>query len=233
MLSSISMRTLKVSKTVPVRGLAGAKRPVCLRAPRGPQDLCGASHPSTRTALVSILSSVTCNVVAGPVPRVVHTGGRAARAQCFISDAAAPYESYNLHAPSADSGEEKKQAVNYDFLVIGSGIAGLTYALKVAESGSVAVITKESVSEGCTAYAQGGVCAVLDPLDSVQDHMHDTIVAGNFLNDARYGHFIQHANFVCMCTSLFWGILWKFYIAEMSSCCAAESGSDSFAGLSK
>jgi len=77
--------------------------------------------------------------------------------------------------------------VNYDFVVIGSGIAGLTYALRVAEFGSVAVITKESLSEGCTVYAQGGVCAVLDPLDSVRSHIDDTIVAGNFLNDERCG----------------------------------------------
>jgi FAD binding domain len=74
-----------------------------------------------------------------------------------------------------------------DFVVIGSGIAGLTYALKVAEFGRVAVVTKETLSAGCTAYAQGGVCAVLDPLDSVQSHAHDTMVAGNFLNDPRCG----------------------------------------------
>ncbi|MEW5306215.1 MAG: hypothetical protein WDW36_008697 [Sanguina aurantia] len=71
----------------------------------------------------------------------------------------------------------------FDFLVIGSGVAGLTYALKVAQHGSVAVITKDSASEGCTRYAQGGVCAVLDVEDSVENHVHDTIVAGAFLND--------------------------------------------------
>lgn len=107
------------------------------------------------------------------------------QARCFLSDTASPYESYNLRAATPDDNVNAKQAVNYDFLVVGSGIAGLTYALKVAEYGSVAVITKESISEGCTVYAQGGVCAVLDPLDSVEDHVHDTIVAGNFLNDAR------------------------------------------------
>lgn len=73
----------------------------------------------------------------------------------------------------------------FDFVVIGSGIAGLTYALKVAQHGSVAVITKDSASEGCTRYAQGGVCAVLDSEDSVEKHVHDTIVAGAFLNDAQ------------------------------------------------
>jgi L-aspartate oxidase len=109
--------------------------------------------------------------------------------RCFVADSqqASPYSSLDL---SSAEGERvamiDQQSVNYDFLVIGSGIAGLTYALKVAEYGSVAVITKESLSEGCTMYAQGGVCAVLDPLDSIQDHVQDTMVAGNFLNDERY-----------------------------------------------
>jgi hypothetical protein len=73
----------------------------------------------------------------------------------------------------------------FDFVVIGSGIAGLSYALKVAPHGSVAVITKDAAGEGCTAYAQGGVCAVLDPLDSVERHVRDTLVAGAFLNDPK------------------------------------------------
>lgn len=73
----------------------------------------------------------------------------------------------------------------YDYLVLGSGIAGLSYALKVAEYGRVAVITKDYANEGCTQYAQGGVCAVLDACDSVDSHMEDTMVAGAFLNDRK------------------------------------------------
>lgn len=71
----------------------------------------------------------------------------------------------------------------FDFAVIGSGVAGLRYALEVAKHGSVAVITKAEPHESNTNYAQGGVSAVLSPSDSVESHMHDTIVAGAHLCD--------------------------------------------------
>lgn len=77
------------------------------------------------------------------------------------------------------------QVLRYDFAVVGSGIAGLSYALKVAAFGRVAIITKEQATESCTRYAQGGICAVLDPLDSVDNHIHDSMVAGAFLNDPQ------------------------------------------------
>ncbi|KFM22757.1 E3 ubiquitin-protein ligase SHPRH [Auxenochlorella protothecoides] len=75
-----------------------------------------------------------------------------------------------------------KNVETTDFLVLGSGIAGLSYALAVAEHGSVAVVTKAAADDGCTRYAQGGICAVLDPRDSVAAHVHDTMVAGAWLN---------------------------------------------------
>ncbi|XP_031265265.1 L-aspartate oxidase, chloroplastic [Pistacia vera] len=71
----------------------------------------------------------------------------------------------------------------FDFAVIGSGVAGLRYALEVAKQGSVAVITKAEPHESNTNYAQGGVSAVLCPSDSVESHMQDTIVAGAHLCD--------------------------------------------------
>ncbi|KAI4389092.1 hypothetical protein MLD38_001355 [Melastoma candidum] len=71
----------------------------------------------------------------------------------------------------------------FDFAVIGSGVAGLRYALEVAKHGSVAVITKAEPHESNTNYAQGGVSAVLCPSDSVESHMRDTIVAGAYLCD--------------------------------------------------
>ncbi|KAH9302710.1 hypothetical protein KI387_014293, partial [Taxus chinensis] len=71
----------------------------------------------------------------------------------------------------------------FDFAIIGSGVAGLRYALEVAKHGSVAVITKAEPHESNTNYAQGGVSAVLDPFDSVENHIRDTIVAGAYLCD--------------------------------------------------
>ncbi|XP_040972750.1 L-aspartate oxidase, chloroplastic isoform X3 [Gossypium hirsutum] len=71
----------------------------------------------------------------------------------------------------------------FDFAVIGSGVAGLRYALEVAKHGSVAIITKAEPHESNTNYAQGGVSAVLCPSDSVESHMQDTIVAGAYLCD--------------------------------------------------
>jgi L-aspartate oxidase len=65
-----------------------------------------------------------------------------------------------------------------DFLVLGGGIAGLTFALEVAEHGSVLVLTKRERSEGSTNYAQGGIAGVLGDDDRLELHVQDTLVAG-------------------------------------------------------
>jgi L-aspartate oxidase len=67
---------------------------------------------------------------------------------------------------------------NFDFVVIGSGMAGLTFALKVAAFGSVAIITKKQSTESNTNYAQGGIAAVMAEEDSFDLHVQDTLIAG-------------------------------------------------------
>src|SRR5882724_3590003 len=66
----------------------------------------------------------------------------------------------------------------FDFLVLGSGIAGLTFALRVAPRGRVGIITKKNRAESNTNYAQGGIAAVTSKEDSVEMHVRDTLEAG-------------------------------------------------------
>jgi L-aspartate oxidase len=69
-------------------------------------------------------------------------------------------------------------AREFDFLVIGTGLAGMHYALRVAEVGEVALITKRQAIDSATDWAQGGIAAVVDPADSFESHIEDTITAG-------------------------------------------------------
>ena len=65
-----------------------------------------------------------------------------------------------------------------DFLIVGSGIAGLSLAIKASTLGSVAIVTKKEKTESNTNYAQGGIAAVTDQTDSFDEHIHDTIICG-------------------------------------------------------
>jgi L-aspartate oxidase len=68
--------------------------------------------------------------------------------------------------------------VSCDVLILGSGAAGLSAALNIADNASVVVVSKGSLAESCTLYAQGGVAAVLDEGDSIDSHVDDTLAAG-------------------------------------------------------
>lgn len=70
-----------------------------------------------------------------------------------------------------------------DFLVIGSGISGLSFALRAARYGSVNIVTKREIRESNTYYAQGGIASVVDPNDSFLKHVKDTETAGDGLCD--------------------------------------------------
>jgi L-aspartate oxidase len=67
---------------------------------------------------------------------------------------------------------------DYDILIIGSGAAGLTLALRAADFARVAVLSKGDLNQGATFYAQGGIAAVLDADDSIDSHVQDTLIAG-------------------------------------------------------
>jgi L-aspartate oxidase len=68
--------------------------------------------------------------------------------------------------------------ITCDFLVLGSGVAGLTFALEAAKHGEVVVVTKRGLSDSNTNWAQGGIAAVLDPSDSFEAHAKDTLTVG-------------------------------------------------------
>ena len=72
-----------------------------------------------------------------------------------------------------------------DVLIVGSGAAGLTAALNLAQTHRVAVIAKGGLGEGATSWAQGGIAAVLEKGDSFEAHINDTLIAGAGLNDLR------------------------------------------------
>ena len=73
--------------------------------------------------------------------------------------------------------------IEYDFVVVGTGVSGLSFALEASQHGSVAIITKRASENSNTAWAQGGICCVADDEDSFESHIADTIDAGAGLCD--------------------------------------------------
>ncbi|HSX55168.1 MAG TPA: L-aspartate oxidase [Sphingomonas sp.] len=82
---------------------------------------------------------------------------------------------------------ESKQS---DVLIIGSGAAGLTAAINLADRFKVTVLAKGALNEGSTAWAQGGIAAVLEPGDTFEAHIEDTMIAGAGLNDRATVEFV-------------------------------------------
>jgi len=85
-----------------------------------------------------------------------------------------------------------------DLLVIGSGAAGLSLALKMAQYCNVIVLSKSKISEGSTKYAQGGIAAVFDEDDSVASHVQDTMTAGGGICDQKVVEFTAQNAKQCM-----------------------------------
>ena len=76
-----------------------------------------------------------------------------------------------------------QQDFQYDVLIIGSGAAGLSLGLKLAATRKVAVISKNELNAGASGWAQGGIAAVLDQQDRIDDHIQDTLIAGAHLGN--------------------------------------------------
>jgi L-aspartate oxidase len=89
-------------------------------------------------------------------------------------------------APEAASRELRE----FDFLVVGSGIAGLFFAIRAAEAGRVGIITKKRAADSATNWAQGGIAAVESADDSFEEHVRDTLVAGAGLCDEAVVRFV-------------------------------------------
>ena len=78
----------------------------------------------------------------------------------------------------------------FDVIIIGSGLAGLSAALHLAPTHRVAVITKNVLGDGSSAWAQGGIAAVLGEGDTIKSHVEDTLVAGAGLCDLPATRFV-------------------------------------------
>jgi len=93
-----------------------------------------------------------------------------------------------------------------DFLVIGSGIAGLSYALKVADRGTVAIVTKRDISETATNLAQGGIASVISKDDSFAAHIEDTMIAGAWLSDPETVRMVVESGPQAIDDLIRWGV---------------------------
>nr|WP_153590370.1 L-aspartate oxidase [Rhodocyclus gracilis] len=86
--------------------------------------------------------------------------------------------------------EASPVTLHFDVLIIGSGLAGQSAALRLADTHRVVVISKRALEDSASSWAQGGIAAVLDSRDSIEAHIRDTFTAGADLNDAAATHFV-------------------------------------------
>ena len=108
----------------------------------------------------------------------------------------------------------------FDVLVIGSGAAGLSVALRLADHASVAVLSKIELAEGSTRWAQGGIAAVLDSSDSIESHVQDTLTAGAGLCNAEVVRHVAERGPAC--------IQWLIDLGVLFSKSPAENGEEAY-----
>ncbi|EBO5571586.1 L-aspartate oxidase [Salmonella enterica] len=99
-----------------------------------------------------------------------------------------------------------------DVLIIGSGAAGLSLALRLAEKHKVIVLSKGPVSEGSTFYAQGGIAAVFDETDSIASHVEDTLIAGAGICDRHAVEFVASNARTCVQWLIDQGVLFDTHV---------------------
>ncbi|MDA3903631.1 MAG: L-aspartate oxidase [Desulfuromusa sp.] len=96
--------------------------------------------------------------------------------------------------------------ITTDFLIIGTGIAGLSYALKVADRGTVSLVTKRDIDISATQLAQGGIATVFSAEDSFASHAEDTMVAGAYLSDPQIVDLVVEAGPPAIHDLIDWGV---------------------------
>ena len=99
-----------------------------------------------------------------------------------------------------------------DVLIIGSGAAGLSLALRLADQHQVIVLSKGPVTEGSTFYAQGGIAAVFDETDSIDSHVEDTLIAGGGICDRHAVEFVASNARFCVQWLIDQGVLFDTHI---------------------
>ncbi|MBN1111550.1 MAG: L-aspartate oxidase [Bacteroidales bacterium] len=115
--------------------------------------------------------------------------------------------------------------IETDFLVLGSGIAGLSYALKVADYGKVIIVSKNDIHETNTNYAQGGIASVTAQTDNFEKHINDTIIAGSGVNNPEVVRMVVESGPAQIKQLIDWGV--NFDIEDDGSYSLAREGGHS------